>query len=71
MHALTGTFAFAGRNQKVIGCVVIAEAKFAVAPDSLVGLVNAIKLTQKQVFLFLAVSTRKTTDFNNSVLNSA
>lgn len=70
MDSFTGTLAFAGRNQEIVGSAVIAQAEFAVSADRLSCFVNSIEFSKEEIFLF-AVFARETSDFDHSILYSA
>lgn len=69
MHALTGAFAFAGRDQEVVRCAVITEAELAVSLDDLVGIMDSVELAKEELLL-LVVFLGDSTDLDHSVLHS-
>jgi hypothetical protein len=71
VHALTGTLALARRNQEVVRSVIVAETEFAVSRDLVSGVMDAVELSQEEVFLLFLVFLDHSSDFDHTVFNSS
>jgi len=70
MDTLAWATAFARRDHKIVGSVVVTKAEFAITCNMLVGFMDSVEFTQKKIFFLLTVFAWKAADFNNPVLDS-
>ena len=70
MNALARSFTFTRRNEKVVGTIVITQAKFTRSLFYLIiSIMNAVEFTQKKLFLSF-ISLFCASNLNHSILHS-